>query len=730
MKLRYILISALAMASACMSASGSVADYPGIARYVGADSRPDGIAEYTYTPDGTAMVQLTPDGRRVVKCDIKTGKETETLLDLGHTRENTLEAIDGFTISPDGSKIMVYRNKKMVYRRSFTAEYFVYEIRSRLLKPLSTEHKRQQAPAFSPDGRMVAFVADNNIFLKKLDYGTEVAVTTDGKNNEIINGVPDWTYEEEFSTSSSMAWAPDNMTLCYIKYNESQVPMFTFPLYKGGCDPKEQYALYPGQFSYKYPVAGERNSTVSVHSYNIETRKTKQIPLADQKIEYIPRIAYGHDASRLMVVTLNRDQNRMEIYTVNPASTVAKSVLVEQWQAWLNPQTYEDIHFMPDGFVIYSCRSGFQHLYQYSYSGSMQRQITSGDYDVIQYYGCDAATGLHYYSSTASGAINRMISRVDRKGKVTDLTPAEGTSTARFSPNMDYYVLSYSNTTTPPRYTLHQSSNNKVVRTIEENTEYKNRWSQLPNKEFFTMTSDGVKLNGYIIYPEGFNASRKYPVVMYQYSGPGSQEVLNRWSIGWETYFAKQGYVVMCVDGRGTGGRGRAFSDVVYKNLGHYESIDQIAAARHAASLPFVDSKRIAIYGWSYGGYEAIMAASQPGAPYAAAIAVAPVTDWRYYDTVYAERYMLTPEQNAGGYDSSSAMSHIAARKCQLLIMTGTADDNVHAFNTIQYVAECESQGRWCDMLVFPNMNHSINGCNAREVVYARMLDYLERNMR
>ena len=233
MKLRYILISALAMASACMSASGSVADYPGIARYVGADSRPDGIAEYTYTPDGTAMVQLTPDGRRVVKCDIKTGKETETLLDLGHTRENTLEAIDGFTISPDGSKIMVYRNKKMVYRRSFTAEYFVYEIRSRLLKPLSTEHKRQQAPAFSPDGRMVAFVADNNIFLKKLDYGTEVAVTTDGKNNEIINGVPDWTYEEEFSTSSSMAWAPDNMTLCYIKYNESQVPMFTFPLYKG-----------------------------------------------------------------------------------------------------------------------------------------------------------------------------------------------------------------------------------------------------------------------------------------------------------------------------------------------------------------------------------------------------------------------------------------------------------------------------------------------------------------
>ena len=713
------------------SAAG-VKDYPEIGRYVnGSENRPESEPQWQYAADGSGYLALSSDGKRIVKYDIKTGKELETLMDLDHTRETTLSSIESFEVSPDGSKIMVSRNSEMIYRRSFTAEYFVYEIRSRLLRPLSTDHPRQQAPIFSPNGRMVAFVADNNIYIKKLDFNSEVAVTTNGAKNRIINGVPDWTYEEEFSTSCSMAWAPDDQTLCYLSYNETDVPEFSFQLYEGACERLPQYALYPGEFSYKYPVAGQKNSIVTLHSYDVDNRKVKNIDLKDSKIEYIPRIAYGPTADQLMVTTLNRDQTRMELYNVNPRSTTFKSVLVEQWNAWLSPQTYEDIRFNKDGFIVFSCRTGYQHLYAYSYSGALQRTLTSGDFDVTDYYGFDAATGCHYYQSTQTGAINRTVCKVDAKGRVTMLSPEKGNAALQScSPSMSHYVLRYSNAQTAPSYQLIASASGKTVRKLTDNAAYQARWADAPKPEFFTMQSDGVTLNGYIIKPAGFDASKKYPVIMSQYSGPGSQEVLDRWSIGAENYFARAGYVVVCVDGRGTGGRGRKFMDVVYRNLGHYESIDQVAAARHTASLPYVDPSRIAIYGWSYGGYETIMAASQPGAPYAAAVAVAPVTDWRFYDTIYAERYMLTPQQNPEGYRSSSAMTHIESRNCPLLIIHGTADDNVHLLNSIQYAAEVENHGMWLDMLLFANKNHSIYGCNAREVVYGKLLDYLKVNMK
>jgi len=726
----FITITSALPSSTAYAKKQSITQFPEIERYVGQERLPEAISDLIYMPDGTAYLRLSDDGKSVIKYDTRSGKEIEKVIDLTHTRETTLPDIEGFALSPDGSKLLVYRSKKMIYRRSFDALYYVYELRSRILKPLSTEHPRQQSPVFSPDGRMVAFVSDNNIFLKKLDYGTEVSVTKDGFKNRIINGIPDWTYEEEFSTTCSMVWSPDNLTLCYIKYDESDVPTFSFEMYEGSCQPDSRYTLYPGLFTYKYPVAGQPNSKVSVHSYDVETRKTKQIDLPDTQIEYIPRIAYGHDAARLMVTTLNRAQTRMELYSVNPKSTVVKSVLVEQWNAWLSPATYENITYQPDGFIVFSCRSGYQHLYKYAYTGASLGQLTSGDFDVDAYYGTDHK-GNSYYRSTATGAINRVICKTDRKGKVTYISPEHGTASASFSPAMNFHTITYSSVTKAPEQILYATESNKKIRTLVDNSTYQTQWNSAPKPEFFTMDSEGYTLNGYIIKPAGFDASKHYPVIMYQYSGPGSQEVLNRWNIGAENYFAKAGYVVICVDGRGTGGRGRAFSDVVYKRLGYYETKDQIAAANYAASLPYTDPKRIAIYGWSYGGYEAIMAASHHSAPYAAAIAVAPVTDWRYYDTVYAERYMLTPAENEDGYNSASTISqqNLQNRKCPLLIMTGTADDNVHMFNTIQYVSETEAAGLWCDMLLFPNMNHSINGCNSRSVVFGRLLDYLNRVM-
>ena len=722
--------AAIVLASAATISAAGIADDPDIDRYLGNDRYASAPKAFTYMPDGAYYMQLSPEANKVVKYDTRTAKEVETILDLTHTRETTIDRIEGFRMSPDGSKLLVWRNAKSIYRRSFDAEYYVYELRTRILTPLSTERQRQQAPIFSPDGRMIAYVSANNIYLKKLDFGTEVAVTTDGKKNSVINGVPDWTYEEEFTTSMSMTWSPDNTTLCYLKYNETEVPMFTFPLYEGYCHPDKAYALYPGSFTYKYPVAGQPNSVVTVHSYDIDNRKTKQIELPDSRIEYIPRIAFAYSADRLIVTTLNRAQNRMELYSVNPKSTVVRSLLVEQYdKAWLSEATYEDIHYYPDFFVITSSRTGYDHLYQYSYSGTLMQPITSGDYDVTAYYGYDATRGCHYYQSTSTGPINRMVSRIDRKGKITDLTPASGTASATFSPDMAFYTVRFTDTRTPATYTLY-TADGKQVKVLEDNAALKARYADLPGREFFTMQSDGVTLNGYIVKAPNFDASKKHPVVMFQYSGPGSQQVLNQWSVGWMEWYAARGYVIVCVDGRGTGGRGRAFMDVVYKNLGHYESIDQVAAARYAASLPYVDSNRIGIHGWSYGGYETLMASSMPDAPYAAAVSVAPVTDWRYYDTVYAERYMLTPQENEDGYRKSAPLNKVRDVKCPLLIMHGTADDNVHFSNAVEYVGRMEGAGRWCDFLLFPNMDHSIAGCGSQKVVYARMLDYFDRNMK
>ncbi len=700
-----------------------------LARYCTPLNRPAAPKPMQYLPDGNAYLQLDDDARRIVMYDTRSGNELETVLDVSNTRGSKVDRIDGFSISQDGSKLLVYKDTEMIYRNSFNAKYYVFEIKRNMLKPLSDSHEVQQAPLFSPDGRMVAFVADNNIYIKKLDYETEVAVTTDGKINEIINGVPDWTYQEEFATESSIAWAPDNLTLCYIKYDEASVPVYSLTLYESACNPKPEYALYPGSFSYKYPVAGERNSKVSVHSYDVETRKTKDITFADERIEYIPRIAYAGTPDRLVVTTLNRAQTRVEMYAVNPKSTVAKSLYVDESDAWIDPMAWGTVRYYADFFVIASERSGFNQLYQYSYSGAQMRQLTSGDRVVTDYYGYDATAGVHYYQSTSS-PLDRVVYAIDSKGKITALTPDEGTASAVFDSSMSYYTVNYSNATTPPTYKLCAAKNRKELRTLESNADYASMYANIPQKEFFTMTSDGVTLNGYIIKPSNFDSSRKYPAIMSQYSGPGSQSVLNRWKLDWEQFYATQGYVIVCVDGRGTGGRGRAFENAVYQCLGKYETIDQIAAAKYAASLPYVDGSRIGIHGWSYGGYETLMAVSQKNSPYAAAVAVAPVTDWRYYDSVYTERYMLTPKENESGYNESAPINLVANVDCPLLIMTGTADDNVHPANTVEYVSHLLAAGKMCDLFIFPNMNHSIYYCNGRVMVYAKMLDYFNRNLK
>lgn len=704
-----------------------------IASYVAPQNGVRRAPAMQYAPDGTSYYALTDHGKKIVQYDIATGNEIAVTLDVAKTREIKIESIQGFSVSDDGTRLMVYRDREMIYRRSFTAEYYIFEIKRNILLPLSTEHPRQQAPVISPDGKMVAFVADNNIYLRKLVFNTEVAVTTDGKKNEIINGVPDWTYEEEFKTTGSIAWSPDCTTLCFIKYNESKVPLYSMEEYYSYCRPEPDHELYPGVMRYKYPVAGELNSVVSVHSYDIDTRRLKQISFGEDKyIEYIPRIAYQPESDQLIVTTLNREQNRMEVFTVNPKSTVVKSLLVEQDNAWLAPATYEDMVYEKDRIVMLSSRSGYSHLYVYSYAGSLLSQLTSGNYNVTDYYGTDAAGNI-YYQSTAAGPLNRVVSvKEPKKGTVTDLTPADGTWSAGFAPGMKFYTMTSSSVQQAPVTRLYANEKKpKELRVLAENQSVMDKYRNVPKREFTTFSSDGVELNAYIIKPADFNPSRKYPVIMTQYSGPGSQQVLNSWSIDWQNFAAMNGYIVVCADARGTGGRDRAFETVVYRNLGHYETIDQVNVARQVARLPYVDPARIGMTGWSYGGYETLMCASfAEDNPFAAAVSIAPVTDWRFYDTIYAERYMLTPQMNPEGYEESAPLNHTSGLHCPLLMMYGTLDDNVHPANTLNYVSKLQSEGQFCDMFVFPAMNHSINGCGARAVVYGKMMDFFNKNLK
>ena len=731
MKLRYIA-AALALIPLCSSATigamrdksvGALAQYTAPAA---SPARPDVV----FMPDGESYVERSADGKSLIIKEIASGKETGKLFDVTYTRETQLPDFEGFMLSPDASKVLVWRDSRSIYRRSTTAQYYVYEVRSRLLKPLSTAHPRQSVPLFSPDSRMIAFVAEGNIYAAKLDYGTEVAVTDDAEPGKIINGATDWTYEEEFGTTSLMTWAPDNLTLCYVRTDESDVPLYTLPIYAGTCAPEEQYELYPGVMSYKYPVAGKPNSTVTVHSYDVETRKTKQVELPSGAGYYIPRIEYGPKPSMLMISTLNRDQNRFELFQANPKSTVTRSVYTDEAKAWIQEMVYSTLTFGENSFVVASDADGFTRFYEYSYAGAKIADISQPGVDATVYYGSDAA-GNRYFQAAAPRPMDRTIYRLDRKGVYTAVSADKGTSAAEFAPGCRYMVLSYNAIDKVPVYSLNKADG-KEIRVLEDNAALASKTSSLqPLKEFITVRGDGgEELNGYIVKPRDFSASKRYPVIMSQYSGPGSQQVLDKWTLDWEAYFASQGYIIICVDGRGTGGRGAAFRTAVYKNLGHYETLDQLAAARYAASLPYVDASRIGIYGWSYGGYEALMCASADNCPYAAAVAIAPVTDWRFYDTVYTERFMLTPQQNERGYTDASAIGRALHLGCPLLMMYGTADDNVHPANTLQYVSTLQSAGILCDMFVFPQMNHSINGCNARAVVYARMLSFFNDKLR
>lgn len=690
--------------------------------------RPYGIAATQKALNGEYYYQKSTDGSKIFRIAYKNEANETTIFNSEELKGCKITDWDGYEMSNDETKILLHTDTKMIYRYSYIADYYVYDVKSQRITKLTNEGGEEIA-TLSPDNQKVAFVKNNNVYIKNLADGSITTVTTDGEKNKIINGVPDWVYQEEFGILNSLKWSPSSNTLAFIRFDESQVPMYSMTMYEGDCHPNKDYSLYPGSYDYKYPVAGEKNSVVSVMAYDLATSRLQKMNLPITDNDYVPHIDYGTQDDRLMVSTLNRTQNDLHIYAVNPSTTQATEVYAEQSTSWIDSKSANDVMYYDTFFVMPSEKSGYMHLYQYAYDGKLIKQLTSGNENVTEFYGYDKARKQFFYQRT-NGPLNRMVESVDAAGKVAALTDGDGTYSAKFNSNFKYYIRTFSSQRIPNQYAIY-NVNGKKVRDLELNREFAEKYTAptVPQREFITVESDGYKLNGYIIKPVDFDPNKKYPVIMQQYSGPGSQQVLNKWSLDWQEYFATQGFIIACVDGRGTGGREKAFQSVVYQKLGKYESIDQIAAAKYMASLPYVDAKHIGIWGWSYGGYEALMAMSTPGSDYAAGVAIAPVTSWKFYDTIYAERYMRTPQENPDGYRDGAPLENTDKLKGKLLIMWGSADDNVHVINSMQYISKLHGQGNQFDMMIYTNMNHSINGCSVRLPLYQRVLNFFKANL-
>ena len=698
------------------------------------------LAAVTPLADGEQYAQMSKDGKQVIAYSYKTGKQTQVLFDVSTARGKKIERIDGYIMSPDGTRMLIQTETKMIYRRSFTAVYYLYSLRNNKLEPLS-EGAAQQTPVFSPDGQMVAFVRENNIHLVKLLYdNAESQVTKDGKFNEIINGVPDWVNEEEFATNSSMVFTADSRQLCWVRYDERKVREFAFQWYKGLVPAKNEYADYPGFYRYKYPIAGADNAEVSVMSYDIKSHQTRQLQVPIDNDGYVPRIMATDDASKVAVVTLNRHQDMLRIYLANPLSTMSQLVIEDKAEKYVKEETLSTIRITKSHILLASERSGNNHLYIYSMTGKLLRHTEGQALEVTTLYGIDEATGNVYFAANESPkdfrqAVNQKIYVWTATGKINCIASREGFNSAIFSANFKYLIHIWSDANHPWQYALLNQQGKQLAMLIDNKSllDQLGKYT-LGTKEFFCFTTaEGVELNGWMVKPANFDANRKYPVIMYQYGGPGSQEVLNSQSRSsdymWFRMLAQKGYVIACVDGRGTGARGEKFKKCTYMELGKYETEDQIEAAKYFGSLPFIDKERIGIFGWSYGGYMSTLCITKGAEYFKTAIAVAPVTNWRYYDNVYTERFMRTPQENADGYDLNSPINHVDKLKGNYLLIHGTADDNVHYQNSMDLITALIKADKQFEHFAYPNKDHGIYGGNTRLHLYTLMTDFILRKL-
>ncbi|WP_340199883.1 S9 family peptidase [Ascidiimonas sp. W6] len=656
----------------------------------------------------------------VDKYDYETLDKVETIVSSADLE--SVEAFSSYTFSKDESKILLATKVTPVYRRSRLGKYFVYNIKSKEVQLVSEE--KIQEPLFSPDASKVAYVFKNNIYIKDLTNGETTQVTKDGETNKIINGVTDWVYEEEFSFVRAFEWNSTGSHLAFIRFDETNVPEFSMDMYGKN--------LYQTQHVFKYPKAGETNSIVSLHVYELMSTKTVNVPLQDAY--YIPRIKWTNAANKLSAQILNRHQNRLSLVIYNTKDESVKEIYQEKDEAYID--ITDNLTFLNDNsFLFTSEKDGFNHIYLFDKNGKFIRQITKGSWEVTAFYGFSPKTARVYYQSTEQGSINRAVYSIGINGKGKKLlTERIGSNSAVFSEDYTYFINTYSSISTPYRYTLRKGKDGKELKEIVNNNALLTKLKpyELSPKEFSTITVNGSELNMWMIKPKGFDPEKKYPLFMYQYSGPGSQQVANRWTginDYWYQMLAQQGYVVVCIDPRGTGFKGAAFKKVTYQELGKYEVEDQIAAAKELGGRSYIDESRIGIWGWSYGGFMSSNCLLKGNDIFKMAIAVAPVTSWRFYDTIYTERYMRTPQENASGYDENSPINHVEKLKGAFLLVHGSGDDNVHVQNTMRMVEALVQANKQFDWAIYPDKNHSIYGGNTRLQLYTKMTNFIKNNL-
>lgn len=665
--------------------------------------------------DGERYTTMS-DGR-VLCFSYRTGEPAGVLFDAS-AAEPRIEFTD-YVLSADERRLLLTTDVEPIYRHSFTAEYWIYDRQDGSLRRLSQGGPQQQAQ-FSPDGSRVAFVRGGNLFVADPAAGSERQLTFDGRFNHIINGLPDWVYEEEFSFARAFAWSPDGRKIAYLRFDESRVKQYNMNRFAGG--------LYPENYTFKYPKAGEQNSVVELYCCDAADGSTVRMDTGEQTDQYIPRL-FWTPTGQLGFYRLNRLQNHFEVLLCD-SSGASRVVYDERNDRYVERVDGRTVTFLPDGdrFVVRSERDGFMHLYLYGVSEGLLGRITSGEWEVTELLGIEG--DRVYYLSTETSPLRRDLYtvRLDGRGK-RRLTGGDGTYRIAPSRGFRYFISYFSNVRTPNRVTLHRSDG-RLVRTLEDNAALRAKLDELqvPVKEFFRFaTSEGVELNGYMVRPNGFDSSRRYPVLMTQYSGPGSQQAADRWTIGWEDVLVQQGYIVACVDGRGTGFRGEEFKKCTYGELGKYETVDQIEAARYLALLPYVDPDRIGIYGWSYGGFMALNCILKGNDVFRAAIAVAPVTSWRFYDTIYTEIYNGLPQDNPSGYDDNSPIHFADRLKGKLLIAHGTGDDNVHIQNTYEMITRLVEYDKPFELYVYPDRNHGMGP--SRHHLMERCIEFVQRNL-
>lgn len=680
---------------------------------------------YQSMPDGVhyTMMQQSEADRSIVKYDFASGEQVGIILsesEVNISLGDNIRIVE-YSFNADQNKVLLGSNVSNIYRRSTIGDYYVYDLESKSVTKITDG--KVQYPTFSPDGSMVAFVAENNLFTMDLGTGNITQVTTDGENNAIINGSTDWVYEEEYAFTKAFWWSPNNEYIAFLRFDEREVPEFSMDVYGTG--------LYPQQDVFKYPKAGEKNADVTAHIYNVESGSTTAT-LTEIEYEYIPRVMWTPE-SEAVFFTQNRHQNKLELWEVDCEEDFEVELfLTDTDEAYV--EISDNFVFTEDGSLIFTSeRDGYNQLYMVDDDGEDIERITNGEWDVLTLYGADDRYA--YFQAAAVDPSEHEVYRIRLNGRgMTKLSTGRGIADAEFSSSMDYYMLSFHNVNTPGVYTMHQN-NGELLRTLEDNAELVDRmqnYNYVP-KEFFSITtSENVELNAWMIKPADFDESKEYPLLMFVYGGPGSQQVLNSWdplNTMYYQYLASEGYIIACVDNRGTGARGRDFKKITYQQLGHYETIDQIEAARHFGSLDYIDADRIGIWGWSYGGYMSSNCISQGADVFAAAIAVAPVTNWRFYDSIYTERYMRTPQENASGYDDNSPINHVNEIEGAYFLVHGSADDNVHVQNTMRMIEALVQSNVQFDMFIYPDKNHGIFGGYTRYHLYTKMTEFLKENL-